>query len=102
MVDHDATLYLDRVLQQASARRVRMHAVGEGLYDDTSAEAKRTLAGLALETGGRSFFGAATDAQTISQAVLRDATCPVVLSFDPDSLPTGRLTAFAVKSRAEG
>jgi hypothetical protein len=98
----DASFHIDALLAQASARRVRLHAVeAQGLSDENTSEAQHTLASLALETGGRAFLGAGTDPLRISEAVIRDATCPVVLSFDPVSLPTGRLVNLSVKSAVE-
>jgi len=100
---HDASLSIDEVVRQASARRVRLHTVlSQGLTTDDVADAETLLADLALETGGRTFRGAGTDPQRIGEAVTRDASCPVVLSLDPDTFPAGRLLSLKVRSKVDG
>ena len=99
-MQRDASLAVDAVLREAAARRVRVHTVqAQGVTTDDVSEAEVLLGELALETGGRTFRGAATDPHRVLEAVVRDASCPVVLSLDPEVFPSGRLLGLEVRSR---
>ncbi|HEX5042608.1 MAG TPA: hypothetical protein VFV75_06860 [Candidatus Polarisedimenticolaceae bacterium] len=101
-LQRDASLAVDAVLREAAARRVRVHTVqAQGMTTDDVSETEALLAELALESGGRSFRGAATEPRRVIEAVLRDASCPVVLSLDPEVLPAGRLIGLTVRSRVK-
>jgi VWFA-related protein len=99
-------LSFDRVIDEASAFGIRFYAVeGQGLTAPslmagmrnttrTSSrpvnssrlrDAQNTLAGLALETGGRAFVNA-VPATKIAERVLSDLSCLYLVSFDPRGL----------------
>ena len=49
-------------------------------------DAKDSLVGLALETGGRAFLNGAPS-RRIADFIREDLTCPLLISFDPEGLP---------------
>ena len=100
-----AVFAIDRVIEEAAAHGTRVYAVRpEGLVAETLISARSgiragettnqqrvsqagdSLAGLALETGGR-FFINGEGSSKIVKAVDADLGCMYLLSFDPTGLP---------------
>ena len=116
-----AVFAVDRVIEEAAAQGIRVYAIrAEGLAvpSDVSrrqglapvvgtttnlqrySRAGDSLAGLALETGGRSFINGEPAAKIV-EAVESDLSCMYLISFEPRGLPEDHLlrVSFSAKNR---
>ncbi|HXV76925.1 MAG TPA: hypothetical protein VD788_11480, partial [Candidatus Polarisedimenticolaceae bacterium] len=115
-----AEFAIDSVIEQAASYGTRVYAVrGEGLvasstssrrmaFDNVAAtnqqryaHAGDSLAGLSIETGGRSFIHGETPAKIV-QAVEQDMGCLYLVSFDPAGLPLDVPLSVSVEPRSRG
>jgi VWFA-related protein len=121
-VTHGAnSLAYQEVVDVASSRGVRLYTVqAEGLVPRMGSagisggaladlskdplastrrfeDAENGLAGLALETGGQVFLGAAAHAGRVAEQMRADLTCVYVISFDPQDLPEDRALSVRVR-----